>query len=105
VATTPLTLEVISNVFVDVDIFKLLLLIIVDVEIELPTLEVSVFAFTTSELGTVIEATFKLVILAVKIFEVEALVVEALKVAKLAEFPKITVKYPDKPEIVPDTRF
>ena len=100
VAVTPFTFEVISKMLVVVEILKLLLLIIVLVETEPPTLEVSVFVFDVSELGTVIEATFKLPMFASPILVVELLVVEAFRVAKLAEFPKITVKYPDKPEIV-----
>lgn len=83
-----------------VEILKLLLLIIVLVEIEPPILEVKILVLEVSELGTVIEATFKLAIFATAIFEVELLVVDAFRVAKLAEFPKITVKYADKPEIV-----
>ena len=114
VATTPFKLDVISNAFVEVEIFRLLLFTIDDVETEPPIFEVSVLVLEVSELGTVIEATFKLVILATPILEVEAftvsefvvelLVVEAFSVAKFAEFPKITVKYADKPEIVLVTR-
>jgi hypothetical protein len=38
-------------------------------------------------------------------FVVELLVVVAFNVAKFAEFPKITVKYADKPETTPVTKF
>ncbi len=47
----------------------------------------------------------RLVVFMVSELVVELLVVEAFKVAKLAESPKITVKYADKPEIAPDTKF
>lgn len=66
---------VLKKELVEVEI--LLLFIIVEVETDPPMLEVSVFVFDVSELGTVIEATFRLVIFAVKILEVELLVVEA----------------------------
>ena len=64
VEITPFTLVVNSKELVDVEIVKVLLLMIVVVDIEPPIFEVNVFVFEVNELGTVIEATFKLAIFA-----------------------------------------
>lgn len=87
---------------VEVDIVRELLFIIVEVEMEPPRLEERVFVFDVNELGTdkfVIVAevmvaffVFRLSVLVVIKLEVEALEVEAFRIAKLASFPKITVK-------------
>ena len=94
VDTTPFTLEVNSNEFVEVEIVKLLLLIIVPVATDPPRLEVKIFPSEDKIFGT-----FKFVIFAVKIFEVEALVVDAFETTKLDEFPKRLVIFADKTEI------
>jgi hypothetical protein len=101
----PFTFDSISKELVEVEIVKELLFIIVEVDTDPPMLDVKVLILEVREFGTMIEATFKLEILASPMLVVELLVVEAFKVAKLAESPKITVKYADKPEIIPDTKF
>jgi hypothetical protein len=66
-----------------VEVETLLLFIIVEEDTEPPMLEVSVFVFEVSELGTVMEATFKLEIIASSMLVVEALTVSELVVELL----------------------
>ena len=92
VATTPLIFVVTIPLLLSNE--RLLALINEVVETEPPMFEVSTLLIAESKFGT-----FKLEILAVKILDVEALVVEAFKFVKFAKFPKILDIFANKMEI------